>query len=178
MSIDLRRFISNPLIFFLFKAFILFSFWIVVYEIWLNPIGTFDLFVIDKLIIQSGYVLELFNYNLIPDVIYDTEFRTIGVDGTHGVWIGDPCNGLTVFALFTGFIIAFPGNWKKKLLFIPFGIITIHILNVIRVSALCVILLKSPESLDFNHTYVFTSIIYAYIFLLWYWWADKLSLDK
>ena len=175
MSVDFRRFTSNPLFFFLFKAFLLFCFWILVYETWLSPIGTFDLFVIDKLIIQSGYILEIFGYDLIPDVVYDTQYRTIGLDGTHGVWIGDPCNGLTVFALFAGFIIAFPGSLKKKLWFIPFGIITIHILNVFRVSILCIILLKSPEALDFNHTYVFTTIIYAYIFLLWYWWANKLS---
>lgn len=26
--------------------------------------------------------------------------RTIGIDGTNGLWIGDPCNGLSLFALF------------------------------------------------------------------------------
>ncbi|MBL4625498.1 MAG: exosortase family protein XrtF, partial [Flavobacteriales bacterium] len=69
-------------------------------------------------------------------------------------------------------------NWLRKLWFIPFGIITIHILNVFRVCGLCIILLKSPESLDFNHTYIFTTVIYAYIFLLWYWWANNLSFSK
>jgi exosortase family protein XrtF len=178
MSVDFRRFITNPLVLFLIKALVLFFSWIIAYELWLNPIGTIDLFVIDKLIIQSAYFLELFGYELIPDSIYDTQYRTIGLDGTHGVWVGDSCNGLTVFALFTGFIIAFPGKWIRKLGFISFGIITIHLLNIIRVAALCIILLESPESLDFNHTYVFTTIIYAYIFLLWYWWANKLSFAK
>jgi len=103
--------------------------------------------------------------------------RTIGIDGTHGLWIGDPCNGLTLFALFTGFIIAYPGPLKKKLWFIPVGIIAIHFINIIRIVALSLIVyyFPDPEVLDFNHTYTFTLLVYGFVFSLWYVWAGKLS---
>lgn len=171
----IRTLVKNPLILFFLKSSFLFLLWIIAYDFWINPAQTFDLFVIDQLLTQGRFILELLGYELIPDAVYDSDYRTLGLDGTHGVWVGDPCNGITIFALFVGFIIAYPGKLLQKLWFIPFGIITIHLLNVIRVAALCIILLKAPDKLEFNHTYVFTTIIYSYIFLLWYWWANKLS---
>ncbi len=171
----IRTLVTNPLILFFLKSSFLFLLWIIVYDFWINPAQTFDLFVIDQLLTQGRFILELLGYELIPDAVYDTDYRTLGLDGTHGVWVGDPCNGITIFALFVGFIVAYPGKLLQKLWFIPFGIITIHLLNVIRIAALCIILLEAPDKLEFNHTYVFTTIIYSYIFLLWYWWANKLS---
>lgn len=175
MSSDIAFFFKNPLVQFFARSLGLFALWFFLYELWLKPLASIDLYLIDKIITQSSWILETLGYELIPDTVYDTEFRTMGIDGTHGVWIGDPCNGLSIFALFAGFIIAFPGKIIRKTWFIPSGILTIHLLNVIRVSALSVILLESPESLDFNHSYVFTTVIYVYIFFLWYLWADKLS---
>jgi exosortase family protein XrtF len=163
-----------PILKFLINALLLYLAWYLIYELWLHPLRFVDLWVIDNIISTSKIFLILLGFEVIPEV-YDASFRTIGVDGTHGVWIGDSCNGLTIFALFTGFIVAYPGSIKLKLLYIPFGILTIHLLNIIRVTALSIILLYAPEKLDFNHSYTFTTIMYAYIFLLWYWWASKLS---
>jgi exosortase family protein XrtF len=101
--------------------------------------------------------------------------RTIGIQGTHGLWIGDPCNGLTLFALFSLFIAAYPGKWKHKLWFIPLGVTLIHFMNVIRITALCIITLKSPQWLNFNHTYLFQTLMYLFIFALWYVWIRKFS---
>ena len=110
-----------------------------------------------------------------------SSIRTIGIDGTHGLWIGDPCNGLVLFALFVGFVLVYPGPWKKKLWFIPFGIVTIHILNVLRIVglALTVHYFPDPELLDFNHT------VYVYLFGLWVCllplvriWATRFAKNK
>lgn len=138
--------------------------------------GTFDLAVIGNLEDISTAILNLLGYKLISESQISS-IRTIGIDGTHGIWIGDPCNGLVLFALFTGFVLAFPGPWKRKLWFIPLGIVTIHAINVVRVTALALIVYyyPDPEVLDFNHTYTFTILVYGYVFSLWYWWAAKLS---
>lgn len=124
----------------------------------------------------SSWLLQLFGYQLIPDS-HDVSIRTIGIDGTGGIWIGDPCNGLTLFSLFTGFVIAYPGSAIKKLWFIPLGIILIHAFNVLRLVALALILhyFPDPEVLEFNHTYTFTIIVYSFVLFLWYLWAAKLS---
>lgn len=165
---------NSPPALFLIKALVLYIVWYLVYELWLHPYTDIDLWVIDNIITISENLLTAFGFIIIPEV-YDASFRTIGLDGTHGVWIGDSCNGITIFALFTGFIIAYPGKISKKIVYIIVGIISIHVLNIIRIMALTIILLYAPESLEFNHTYTFTTLMYAYIFFLWYLWTNKYS---
>lgn len=160
---------------FLIKAFGLYFFWYLVYEIWLHPMGTIDEAVINHLVNANNFILSLLGYSLIPETASVHDIRVVGIDGTHGLWIGDPCNGITLFALFTGFVLAFPGSLKTKLWFIPVGIISIHIINIIRIVALCIVLKYFPDSLEFNHTYTFTIVVYGYVFLLWILWATKFS---
>ena len=165
---------SNPLARFLISALLLYIAWHVVYELWIHPQQTFDQLLIDNLHYFSYAILQGLGFVMInfPD---DSEIRTIGVDGTHGLWIGDPCNGATIFALFAGFIIAYPGKLLRKLVYIPVGIVLIHILNVFRIIGLCLVLLYAPDYLDLNHTYTFTIIIYSFVFLLWYLWSTRFS---
>ncbi|MEZ4720822.1 MAG: archaeosortase/exosortase family protein [Flavobacteriales bacterium] len=161
---------------FLLKAVFLYVIWYLLYQQWLHPKSSIDLWVIRNIEQLSSWILQSIGFSLISESEI-ASIRTIGIDGTHGIWIGDPCNGLTLFALFTGFILAFPGPWKKRLWFIPLGIFTIHALNVLRVVALALIVhyFPDPEVLDFNHTYTFTMLVYAYVLFLWYVWANKLS---
>lgn len=172
----LRRYWNDPLYRFLIKAVFLYLIWYLVYELWLHPSGKVDLLVIRNLEDLSGILLKLLGYSLISESDISS-IRTIGIDGTHGIWIGDPCNGIVLFALFSGFVLAYPGPWKTKAWFIPLGLITIHILNVLRIAALALIVyhFPNPNVLDFNHTYTFTILVYGYVFLLWYLWATRLS---
>ncbi|MCI5057105.1 MAG: exosortase family protein XrtF [Flavobacteriales bacterium] len=166
---------SNPLVKFVLKAVILFIGWYLVYELWLHPKTQIDLLIINNLIFFASAILKGMGYELINLDHVDPTIRTIGIDGTHGLWVGDPCNGLSLIALYAGFIISFPGNWKVKLAFIPSGILLIHILNIFRIVGLCLVTLYYPDWLDFNHTYTFKILIYAVIFLLWYIFATRFT---
>ncbi|MCE2772708.1 MAG: exosortase/archaeosortase family protein [Bacteroidetes bacterium] len=164
---------DNKIVRFIVLFIVLYLFWLMLYEWVIHPWGKLDTLVINDSSLWTAYVLEIMGYeSFISD---NATIRTVGIDGTHGLWIGDPCNGLTLFALFTIFIVAFPGPWKHKLWFIPVGITVIHFLNVVRITALCVIVLKRPEWLDFNHTYTFQLLMYGFIFGLWWIWIQKLS---
>jgi len=126
-------------------------------------------------IIQSvDVVLNMFGYKTFK-VLQDRDVQVIGIDGSGGVWVGSNCNAITLFALFSVFIIAYPGEHRHKWWFLTSGIISIHILNIVRVTALAIIANHSPASLDFNHTYTFTFIVYAYIFLLWMIWVNRFA---
>ena len=129
-----------------------------------------DLFVIDKSIGISKWILELFNYT-----VFSGGDRLIGIDGSGGLWIGDNCNGIAMFALFSGFIIAYKGNWKLKIIYIILGIACIEMLNVLRIVGLAIIDVHSRAWTEFNHTYTFTLLIYAFIFMLWILWVNKFS---
>jgi exosortase family protein XrtF len=163
-------FLKNPLVRFLISVFALYLLWYLIYNLWLHPDERLDLFVIDLTISISKWILELFGY-----MVYTGADRLIGVDGTSGLWIGDNCNGIVLFSLFAGFVIAYQGKIKYKLIYIPLGIISIQLLNVLRVVILAILDTHSRAWTEFNHTYTFTIIIYGYIFLLWMLWVNKFS---
>jgi exosortase/archaeosortase family protein len=85
---------------------------------------------------------------------------------------------LALFALFSGFIISFPANWKEKLWFIPLGLLIIYISNLFRIVLLVLIKIHFPGSLNFNHKYTFTVLVYGIIFLLWMIWVNKIVFYK
>ena len=174
--VNWKKIWNDPLYRFLLKGLGIYILWYVVYDLWLHPAGKIDLVVIKSLERWSYFILELFGYVTLEESHVEN-IRTIGIDGTHGLWIGDPCNGLTLFALFVGFVLAYPGPWKKKLWFIPLGIAAIHLINVLRIVGLSMIIYYFPDPavLDFNHTYTFTMLVYGFVFSLWYLWATKLS---
>lgn len=163
-------FLKNPITRFLIYAVLLYAAWFLIYELWLHPRQSVDLFVIDITLKASKWILELMGYT-----VFTGSDRLMGIDGFPGLWMGDNCNGLVLFALFSGFVIAYPGPVRKKLWYIPLGIIALEILNVIRVVALAIIQTHSLEMTQFNHTYTFTIIIYGFIFMLWMVWVNKLS---
>jgi exosortase family protein XrtF len=171
----MRQFFSNPFYAFLSKAFGLYFFWYLTYELWLHPKAVFDNLVIENLVFWSESLLRTFGYALIPPGSAGDQIRVVGIDGTHGLWIGDPCNGISLFALFTGFVIAFPGPVKAKLWYIPAGIVFLHFINVLRIVGLTMVLKYYPSSLAFNHTYTFTIVVYSFVFLLWILWVNKFS---
>ncbi|MGL4598180.1 MAG: exosortase X [Bacteroidia bacterium] len=147
--------------------------WYIIYELFIHPWGKLDMLVINDTVAHTQQLLHLFGYDVF--VSNNETVRTVGIDGTHGLWIGDPCNGLTLFALFLSFIVAFPGAWKHKAWFIPTGILLIHLLNIIRVTCLCMIVKYNPTWLEFNHTYLFQLLMYGFIFLLWMIWIKRYS---
>jgi len=162
---------KNPLFLFLSRFFLLFAACFAVYELWLHREGSIDGAIINNTIFFSQKLLHLFGYHTFTSTT-DT-VRVIGIDGTHGLWIGDPCDGLSLFALFTCLIVSYPGSAKNKLWFIPAGLVLIHFLNILRITILCIIVLKSPSALEFNHTYTFQLLVYGFIFLLWMIWVNK-----
>jgi exosortase family protein XrtF len=91
--------------------------------------------------------------------------------------ISDECNALEIFVLYAGFIICFPASTARKLRFILIGFALIYLLNIIRCAALVFIDIHYHEYLDISHHFVFTFIVYAFIFLLWHIFAKKLRLN-
>ena len=85
------------------------------------------------------------------------------------------CNGLSVIILFVSFIIAFSGKIKTTLVYILFGIIVIHILNVARIALLVVLMYHFPEYKEFLHGVLFPLLIYGTVFLLWVIWVNNFS---
>jgi exosortase/archaeosortase family protein len=102
----------------------------------------------------------------------------INLDRQQVLSIADVCNGLEVMVLYAGLILCLPASIKRKIRFILPGIVLIEVLNVIRCAGLAEIYLTHPEYLDFSHHYLFTFLVYAFIFWLWFLFSRDLDLTK
>jgi len=166
----MKQIFTHPVYRFVILFSLLFIAWYLFYDLWLHPEGIMDEKIIDTTILFSSSILEWIGYD-----IYTHGTRQIGIEGTSGLFIGDNCNAITLMALFSGFIIAFPGKIKNKIWFIPSGCLVLFFANVMRICALAIIEVYSYTWMQFNHTYTFTIIIYGLIFLLWMLWVKKFS---
>ena len=164
---------QNPLIVFIIKAVVLYIIWFLTYDFIIQPAGTVDRYLNKVVGDQSAVLLRLIGYG--ADTVPGINQTILRIDGVNMVGVGNPCNGLELFVLFAGFIICFPGSTSRKLWFIPAGLIVIHFANILRSASLALIQYHDPESLDFNHHYTFTIIVYAIIFGLWMLWVNKYS---
>jgi exosortase family protein XrtF len=166
---------SNAFVRFIISAGSLYLILYLLYQFIVKRYTFYDQKFIGVLIESADLVLKSVGYKTFK-VLQDRDFQVIGIDGSNGVWVGSNCNAITLFTLFAVFIIAYPGNQKDKWWYIPSGIIAIHILNILRVTALALIANSYPAYLNFNHTYTFTFLVYAFIFFLWMVWVNKFSL--
>jgi exosortase/archaeosortase family protein len=171
MQLTAFRFLRTPLNSFLFKSLGLYVLWYVIYELWLHPTEKLDVWVIKQTLKTALLILKLLGYST-----FSGSDRLIGIDGANGLWMGDNCDSIELCALFAGFILAFPGNWRKKTWYIPLGMILIFLINVFRMVFLAIIQRNfSYKWLNFNHTYTFTVLAYFFILMLWFYWVKKLA---
>ena len=158
---------SKQIIRFLATAFGLYIAWYLCYDLWLFPDGRLDSWLSEKEAWLSSLSLSLLGYNA------SSELFTVYINKYPVVLVGNPCNGMVLFALFTGFILAYPGPWKAKLFYIPIGIFLIYLLNVLRIMALALNSWYSRDTLEFNHKYTFAFVVYACIFAFWMYWIKR-----
>ena len=89
--------------------------------------------------------------------------------------IADECNGLELFILYFGFLLAMPASIKRKIWFGLAGIFIIHAVNVIRCVGLGLLLMNWDTYFDIAHHYIFKIMVYSTIFILWIVFSKNLS---
>lgn len=83
------------------------------------------------------------------------------------------CNAASIMILFVAFVAAFARQLKPTVFFIIFGLISIHIINVLRIYLLTLLMYYYPQHTHLLHGVLFPLIIYGYIFILWIIWIRK-----
>ncbi len=162
---------------FLLLASGLYICWLLLYYLVIQSYTSWDFELNYNIVYLADFFFDLIGQQTHIDLESDHVVLLLDSGNYRGIWVGDECNGFKLFSIFSIFIIAFPGDWRKKLWFIPVGLIFIHLANVLRVMALVMINNHYPEYLDFNHLYTFTIFVYGIIFLLWLYWAKSANLD-
>lgn len=87
------------------------------------------------------------------------------------------CTGLKQAYIFAVIIAFYAGSWRKKLWFIPLGLIVIYIYNIFRIVAIIALIENNPTNFKFLHEGFFKYIFYGIIFLMWMLWEEKIR-DK
>ena len=172
--------INNPavrfVVLFIPLIIIWFTFYHYIYKIDLLISSDFDSLSYFSIILskQSNFILEIFGF-ITKTEIHGEHIvaKILNYKYTHGVWIGEPCNGIKIFGLFSIFIMCFKGSIKNKLWFIPLGVLILHLLNIIRIAILTYIAAINPNWLNFNHNITFQLIIYGAMLFLWLLWINK-----
>lgn len=81
------------------------------------------------------------------------------------------CLGVDMTAMFTALVVSFPGRWKDRLWFIPLGVLGIIVINILRVTMLCLTTIHFGYDQFIEHHNVFNTITTAFIFLMFVAWV-------
>jgi exosortase family protein XrtF len=172
----IKEYIQNPLFKFLAKFLGLMLLWELVYTFWLEKNRSLDAFLTQKVAQLSIHILSNW-YQMAVEV--DTYgLQRLIIDNTYTLRITHACNGLILMVLFAVFLICFIGDWLLKVITIGLGIFFIYLINVVRVVALVLIEIYAPQYLSFSHHWLFTAIVYGFVFAMWLLWINKLSKIK
>ena len=159
---------------FLIVATLLYVAWYFLYYYVLLPDGRVDRVLMFQIADASAWLLRAGGIPATSDGPLSPN-ALLRVGGVPTVIVGVQCDGLALYVLFAGFILAYPGNWRAKLWFVPAGVAAIYIVNLIRVAALALNHHYSPGTMQFNHHYTFTILVYAFIFWLWTVWVRRFA---
>jgi exosortase/archaeosortase family protein len=170
-SVSIKEHLKNPMILFMLKAGLVYVLWeclnwfqmhnATFHKIWMTLHGG----VRDNIVVMSYQILKLMQYDLIH---YN---EVIIIKGSAGVAVGPACVGFGLLFGFAGLILSYHGSAKAKLWFIPLGLLGIHTINILRIVILAIISDINNDWVDFNHKYVFNTLIYIFIFFMFTWWV-------
>lgn len=146
--------------------------WYLIYNLWLEPLGQLDFWLTKMVAQNTTESLNLLGINAVSQM-HGLNQMIKHLDGKKILTISNACNGLVLYPLFIGFILAIPGTIKHMIGMIVGGCILIYIFNVVRAVLLCLIKVNAPQHLDFNHRYTFVIFIYGIIFTLWIFWVNN-----
>lgn len=79
------------------------------------------------------------------------------------------CNAISVMILFAAFVFAFYKG-MKTFGFTAAGLIALYVMNLLRIVALNLVVLKFPQYSKMFHDYVFPAVIYGTVVVLWLIW--------
>ena len=155
----------SPLTLFLLKAGGVYAAWQLIYDFVVLPDGR-----IDTWLSITGVKLAAAGLSFVGWEI-ETAGRFIACAGNRGVEIQNGCNGMNLLGLYAGFIIAYPGDLKKRAVFMAGGIGLLFITNVLRIAFFALSNLYYPQYWDPVHYYSSYVFFYPIVLTFWYLWT-------
>jgi exosortase/archaeosortase family protein len=118
----------------------------------------------------SAWLISLFGYQ--PVLIGN---NMVKIQGSSGVEIGNYCLALELMVLYITLVATYPAPLKLKVGVISGGLITIHLVNMLRVAVLNLMTVHLPQYVDFNHHFTFRILVFIFILVIYNWYVRKAS---
>lgn len=147
----------------------------IIYGIWIESFATVADPITQMVTTNSAWFLNLLGYEASTNVNINYANVSLIMDGDVVVNVYEGCNAINVSILFLAFIIAYKGPLKRTFLFGFTGLLLIYWFNLFRVSGLFLIARFFPDHLYLMHKFVFTGVIYAFVFGLWFIWVKRFA---
>ncbi len=117
---------------------------------------------------MSGFLLALIGEDItINGVILSSPRFT--------VTIYNGCNGLITSLIFISGVLAFPARWQAKAVGVIGGLVSIQIINLIRIISLFYIGIYLPQFFNQSHIFIWQSIVILAGVSLWVLWAHIMA---
>jgi len=115
---------------------------------------------------MTGFLLKLFGLSV------NVSGRIVSLSNFSMEVVGE-CTGLYEMLIFLAAMIAYPANYKKKLIGAFLGIPLLYVINIIRMIFIGVVGNWSPKTFDFMHLYFWQVGMILIIVSVWVLWIEK-----
>ena len=100
---------------------------------------------------------------------------TIMGSGNFEVDVAPACSGAVPTSIYLSAVLAYPTTWRAKLIGSALGIVSIHMVNLVRVAALFLIGIYFHEAFHDTHVYVAQALVVCVAVALWLYWATRFA---
>jgi exosortase H (IPTLxxWG-CTERM-specific) len=120
---------------------------------------------------MSGLVLLLFGEEVTVNGVVVSSPR-------FAVTIYNGCNGLITSLIFISGVVAFPSSLRAKAIGVVGGLVSIQIINLIRIVSLFYIGVFLPQFFSQSHVFIWQSIVIVAGVALWVLWAHYYGISS
>ncbi len=114
----------------------------------------------------TGFSLKLLGMSVI------VSGRVVSLNNFSMEVVGE-CTGLYEMLIFLAAMIAYPANYRKKLIGAGLGIPLLYVINIIRMIFIAIVGNWSPQTFDFMHLYFWQVAMILIIVSVWILWIEK-----
>lgn len=100
---------------------------------------------------------------------------TIMGSGAFEVDVSPACSGAVPTTIYLSAVFAYPAQWRSKWIGAVLGIVTIHLVNLVRVSTLFLVGLYYRQIFHETHVYVAQALVVCVAVAIWVYWASRFA---
>ena len=101
--------------------------------------------------------------------------KTMIFSNNSWITINESCAGDKQIMQFVLLLLLYPGRLIHKAWYIPFGVLVVHLTNILRIVLLSLVSVHRPEWWHLAHNSVLRGMFYVVILILWIVWVENFA---